>query len=212
MPKRGTGAKIYSVCIAQVKADTRHKIKPKQVLFTLALKDVILKKMTIEKWSSELISAQWKKEKKPGVSHETIYKFEWETKFGNKKKNEKFKPLHKYLKHGKRRRNRGNYKDNRGLIPNRVSIEKRSLLVERRKRLGDIEVDLIIGKNHKSGLLVTLDSAAMKTTIDKISSKKPKHIKRLILKRMKNNQHLKTMTFDNDQVLACTRKLQIYLI
>ena len=98
------------------------------------------------------------------------------------------------------------------LIPNRVSTEKRSLLVERRKRLCDIEVDLIIGKNHKSGLLVTLDSAAMKTTIDKISSKKPKHIKRLILKRMKNNQHLKTMTFDNDQVLACTRKLQIYLI
>ena len=85
--------------------------------------------MTIEKWSPEFISAQWKKEKKPGVSHETIYKFEWETKFGNKKKDEKFKPLHKFLKHGKRRRNRGNYKDSRGLIPNRVSIEKRSLIV-----------------------------------------------------------------------------------
>ena len=42
--------------------------------------------MTIEKWSPELISAQWKKEKKPGVSHETIYKFKWKTKFGNKKK------------------------------------------------------------------------------------------------------------------------------
>lgn len=62
--------------------------------------------MIIEKLSPELISAQWRKEVKPGVSYETIYKFVWKTKFGNKKKNEKFKPLHKYLKHGKRCRNR----------------------------------------------------------------------------------------------------------
>ena len=109
----------------------RHKIKPKHVLFTGALKEVVYKRMTIDKWSPELISAQWKKEKKPGVSHETIYKFIWGSKFGNKKKNEKFKPLHKHLKHGKRRRKRGNYKDSRGMIPNRVSIEKRSGLVER---------------------------------------------------------------------------------
>ncbi len=207
VPKRGTGAKIYSAQKAQAKTDLRHKVKPKQILFTVELKEVVHKKMTNDKWSPELISAQWKKEKKPGVSHETIYKFIWESKFGNKKKNEKFKPLHKYLKHGKRRRKRGNYKDSRGMIPNRVSIEKRSLLVERRKRLGDIEVDLIIGKNHKSGLLVTLDRATMITTIDKINSKKPKHIKRLILKRMKNNKHLKTMTFDNDQAFSLHQEI-----
>ena len=88
-----------------------------------------------------------------------------------------------------------------------MPIEKRSLLGERRKRLGDIEVELIIGKNHKSGLLVTLDRAAMKTTIDKISSKKSKHIKRLILKRMKNNQHLKTMIFDNDQAFSLHQQI-----
>ena len=202
VPKRGTGAKVYAAQKAQVKTDIRHKIKPKRVLFTPALKAVVLKQMTLDRWSPELISAQWKKEKKSGVSHETIYKFVWETKFGNKKKNDKFKTLYKFLKHCKRRRKRGNYKDNRGLIPNRISIEKRSKLVDRRKRLGDIEVDLIIGKNHKSGLLVTLDRATMITTIDKINSKRPKHIKRLIIKRMKNYKHLKTMTFDNDQAFS----------
>ena len=207
VPKRGTGAKVYVAQKAQSKTDNRHKIKPKMVLFTTVLKEEVFKKMTIERWSPELISAQWKKDKKKGVSHETIYKFLWITKIGNKKKDEKFKLLHKFLKHGKRRRKRGNYKDNRGLIPNRVSIEKRSILVERKTRLGDIEVDLIIGKNHKSGLLVTLDRATMKTTIDKISSKKPKHIKRLILKRMKNNKHLKTMTFDNDQAFSLHQEI-----
>ena len=163
--------------------------------------------MTIEKWSPELISATWKREKKSGVSHESIYKFLWETKFGNKKKDKKYKQLYKHLKHSKRRRKRGSYKDNRGLIPNRVSIEKRSVLVERRKRLGDIEVDLIIGKNHKGGLLVMLDRATLITTIDKIKSKKPKHIKQLILKRMKSNKHIKTMTFDNDQAFSLHKEI-----
>ena len=58
------------------------------------------------------------------------------------------------------------------------SIEKRSKLAAKRKRLGDVEVDLIIGKNHKGGLLVMLYRATLITTINKITSKKPKHIKR----------------------------------
>ena len=207
VPKRGTGAKVYVAQKAQIKTTTRHKIKPKQLLFSLAQKEEVFQKMTVERWSPELISAWWKKEKKQGVSAETIYKFLWEMKFSNKKKDAKFKHLHKLLKHHKRRRKRGSYKDNRGLIPNRISIEKRSVLVERRKRLGDIEVDLIIGKNHKSGLLVILDRATLKTTIDKINSKKPKHIKQLILKRMKNNKHLKTMTFDNDQAFSLHKEI-----
>ena len=207
VPKRGTGAKVYTARKAQAKTDMRHKIKSKRILFTAELKAVVYKRMMVEKWSPEFISAQWKKENKPGVSHETIYKFIWETKFGNKKKDQKFKQLHKFLKHGKRRRKRGSYKDNRGLIPNRISIEKRSVLVERRKRLGDMEVDLIIGKGHKSGLLVTLDRATMMTTINKINSKKPRHIKNLILKRMKNNKHLKTMTFDNDQAFSLHKEI-----
>ena len=207
VPKRGTGAKIYVARKAQDKTDKRHALKPKLILFTDDLKEQIFKKMDIEKLSPELISAQWKKENKKGVSHETIYQFVWENKFGNKKKDKKYKYLYKLLKHGKRRRKRGNYKDSRGLIPDRVSIENRSKVVDRRNRLGDIEVDLIIGKNHKGGLLVTLDRATMITTVDKINSKKPKHIKRLILKRMKNRPHLKTMTFDNDQAFSLHKEI-----
>ncbi len=202
VPKRGIGAKKYSAGKAQNKTDTRHKTKPKRISFCAELKRDVIKKMTVEKLSPELISATWKRKKIKGVSHETIYKFIWQAKFSNRKEHKEFKTVYKLLKHGKRRRKRGNYKDNRGLIQDRISIEKRSKLAGRRKRLGDIEVDLIIGKNHKGGLLVMLDRASLVTTIDKITSKKPKHIKRLILKRMKNNPHLKTMTFDNDQAFG----------
>ena len=207
VPKRGKGAKMYSAQKAQFKTDNRHKIKTKQILFSDELKAVVVKKMTVEKLSPELISAVWKRESISGVSHETIYKFIWQSKFSNKKEHKDFKKIYKLLKHGKRRRKRGNYKDNRGLIPNRISIDKRSTLVGRRKRLGDIEVDLIIGKNHQGGLLVMLDRATLVTTIDKINSKKPRHIKKLILKRMKNNKHLKTMTFDNDQAFGLHQEI-----
>ncbi len=207
VPKRGIGAKKYSASKAQTKTDLRHKIKPKNLSFSAELKSDVIKKMTVEKLSPELISATWKRENKSGVSHETIYKYIWQAKFSNRKEHKDFKKMYKLLKHGKRRRKRGNYTDNRGLIPNRVSIEKRSKLANRRKRLGDIEVDLIIGKNHQGGLLVMLDRASLVTTIDKINSKKPKHIKKLILKRMKNNRHIKTMTFDNDQAFGLHQQI-----
>lgn len=207
VPKRGIGAKNYNASKTQNKTDTRHKVKPKRELFSAGFKKDVVKKMTVEKLSPELISAVWKKENKVGVSHETIYKFIWEAKFSNTKEHKEFKKTYRLLKHGNRRRKRGNYKDNRGLIPNRVPIEKRSKLANRRKRLGDIEVDLIIGKNHQGGLLVMLDRASLVTTIDKINSKKPTHIKKLILKRMKNNRHLKTMTFDNDQAFGLHQQI-----
>ncbi len=207
VPKRGSGAKVYHAQKAQDKTEIRHKIKPKQILFTTELKSVVIQKMTERKLSPELISAEWKINKQSGVSHETIYKYIWKSKFSNKKDHRNVKKLYRHLKHGKRRRKRGNYRDNRGLIPNRVSIEKRSKIVDRRKRLGDMEVDLIIGKNHQGGLLVILDRATLMTTIDKIDSKKPQHIKKLILKRMKNNKHLKTMTFDNDQAFGLHQEI-----
>ena len=73
--------------------------------------------MTVEKLSPELISAGWKKDNRRGVSHETIYKFIWQAKFSNRKEHKNFKKTYQLLKLGKKRRQRGNYKDNRGLSP-----------------------------------------------------------------------------------------------
>jgi IS30 family transposase len=202
IPLRGCGAKLYVAEKAQQKTDLRHYEKYKPISFSSKMKDYAREMMTVKKYSPELISAQWVKDGKAGVSHETIYKWIWKCKHTNRRENEKDKRLYLHLKHARRRRKRGNYKNNRGLISLRVSIEKRPKIVEKRKRLGDMEVDLIIGKNHKSGLLVTLDRATLITTIDKIKSKNPKHIKKLLMKRMQDNKYLKTITFDNDQAFS----------
>lgn len=213
IPRRGVGAKVYDAAKAQKKTGLRHKEKYKHISFSDELKQSAREMIRVKKYSPELVAAQWDKDGRDGVSHETIYKWIWQSKHGNRKDGAEDKRLYLHLKHGRRRRKRGNYKDNRGLIAHRVSIQERPKVVDKRKRLGDMEVDLVIGKNHQSGLLVTLDRVTMITTIDKIKSKNPRHIKKLLIKRMAGNKHLKTITFDNDQAFGLhyqiAKKLQV---
>lgn len=148
VPKRGFGPKVYRADKAQLKPEKRHTQKRKYSTFSLPLKLQMKDWMDTKRYSIELISAQWKKDNVE-VSHECMYQFIWKCKHTNKEENKAFKEVHKFLKHGKRRFKRGNYIDSRGLIPNRVSIENRSEIVDKRERFGDVEVDLIMGKDHK---------------------------------------------------------------
>lgn len=203
VPKRGHGAKIYCAQKAQNKTQLRHSLKAKCTHFSDDLKADVKKLMSNEHYSPELVVAYWRRNHKPGVSHETIYKFIWECKHSNKKENRSYKNLHQFLKHGKRRRKRGNYKDSRGIIPNRVSIDKRPKIVEKRNRIGDIEVDLIMGANHKSALLVTVDRATLFTTITKMKGKNANDITKTLIKRLKKfKSKIHTLTFDNDQAFS----------
>ena len=205
--KRGVGAKIYNADNAQKKTDIRHHLKQKQTKFSLPLKEQMLEWMNVKKYSPELVSKQWKIDGIEGVSHECIYDFIWSCKHSQKRINKRFKDSYKLLKNRKRRRKRGNYKESRGLIPNRVSIEKRPAIVEKKQRFGDIEVDLIMGKRHKSALLVTIDRATLLTTINKLNGKNSDVITQKIIDRLKIFPTIKTMTFDNDQAFSQHEKI-----
>lgn len=205
--KRGVGAKVYSADNAQKKTDIRHHLKQKQTRFSLPLKEQMLEWMNVKKYSPELVSKQWKIDGIEGVSHECIYDFIWSCKHSQKRINKRFKESYKLLKNRKRRRKRGNYKESRGLIPNRVSIEKRPAIVEKKQRFGDIEVDLIMGKRHKSALLVTIDRATLLTTINKLNGKNSDTITQKIIDRLKIFPTIKTMTFDNDKAFSQHEKI-----
>ena len=213
VPGSGINANKYIAWRADYKTTQRHTSKPKRIRFTDELKLQAKEWMSSRRYSPELVSAQWGKDGIKGVSHEAIYQFIWECKHSEKRKNKEYKNLYKYLKHRRRRRKRGNYKDSRGLIPNRVSIEKRPKIVEKRKRFGDLEVDLIMGKAHKSALLVTIDRATLKTTINKLKGKNPRQVAYKIIARMKKMPPLKTITFDNDPAFkfheTIARKLNV---
>jgi IS30 family transposase len=202
-PKRGRGAKEYNPERAQVKTERRHREKNKRIKFTDDMRRQIVKKLAIEKLSPELITESGRQSNPDFISHETIYRWIWDMKHSHKREDQPYQLLYQDLKHGRRRRKRGNYHDNRGCIANRVSIEKRPVIVEKRKRIGDVEVDLMLGKNHQPGLLVITDRASLKTSLVKISTKASKPIARSIIRKMKPCEHwLKTMTYDNDLAFA----------
>lgn len=207
--KRGRTAGKYVARIAQNRTDKRHKDKPKRVLLSNELKERIVKLLRVDKWSPELISYRLKKEGEFCVSPETIYQWIWEMKKSNKKENTKYKDLYKALKHGQRRRKRGNVKDSRGTIANRVSIEERPEVVELRERIGDVEVDLMMGKNHKSALLVMTDRSTLITMLEKLSGKDAQEVYVKMAKRLTNfsSSWIKTLTFDNGKEFSYHYKL-----
>lgn len=99
------------------------------------------------------------------VSVECIYQFIWQSK----KQAEK---LYKHLRtKGKKYRKRGACKDSRCLINNRVDIEKRPNIVDDKYRISDLEIDLVIGKNHRGALLTINDRATGVLWMEKIESK-----------------------------------------
>jgi transposase, IS30 family len=207
-PKRGIGAKHYDAKQAEAKTKLRHQQKEKHRVFSLAMKRQIVKWLTVEKLSPELIAVKGNTEHGGFVSHETIYNWIWEMKHSKRKEDGPYQQLYMELKHARRRRKRGNSNGNRGCIPDRVSIEKRPALVERRTRIGDVEVDLVLGKNHQPGLLVIIDRATLKTSLIKISTKASANIARCIIQKMKPlGQWVKTFTYDNDMAFAQHQKV-----
>lgn len=203
IPKRGRGAGYYIAERAQIKTDNRHKHKAKRILFDKPLKDFCRHWLINEKYSPEQIRVKGLQQFGQFLSHETIYDWIWKMKKSNKRDHRSDKTLYQHLRHGKRRRKRGARKDSRGSIIGRIPIEKRPAIVSKRKRLGDIEIDLMMGKDHKGALLVMTDRASLKTYIRKVNNKSCKEVTRKITCALgKHKRWLKTVTFDNDKAFS----------
>lgn len=203
IPKRGRTAGDYVADNAQRKTDQRHQMKPKVVKFTNEMKEQAVKWLTLEKWSPEIISAVGHQTDKCPVSTEWLYQWIWQSKHSNKRSDNRYKRLYRLLKHGKRRRKRGARKDSRGIIHHRVPIEKRPKIVQKRLRAGDIEVDFMMGKNHKGVLLVMTDRATLHTTLHKLKNRHSHAVSKVIIKRLNQIGYpMHTITFDNDKGFA----------
>ncbi len=202
--KRGRTAGEYVATNAQRRTDERHRSKPKKVLLTESMKKRIAGLLRKERWSPELISERLPLEGEACVSHETIYQWIWEMKKSKKRSNAEYSDLYKYLRHEGRRQKRGNTKDKRGVIKGRVGIEERPSVVDKRLRIGDIEVDLMMGSNHKSALLVMTDRASLITMIERLSGKSASEVYDKMKKRLTNfsSSWVKTLTFDNGKEFA----------
>lgn len=204
--KRGPTAKQYIPLKAEEKTMHRHQTKPKRRRFSELLKKQTRQWLTEEKLSPELITARWKLSGQQGVSGETLYRWIWQAKHN---KDPVDRLLYKHLKHGRRKRRRGHYQDSRGHLRGRVPISQRPKVVDKRRRIGDLEVDLMMGKAHKSALLVITDRATLLIGIEKVTTRKADPITEAILSKLSgfSSAWIKTITVDNDKAFARHRKI-----
>jgi IS30 family transposase len=161
--QRNTGKRGYRPKQAQRKAETRRKLAVKPLKMTLAVIDLIQAKLSIN-WSPEQISGWLKVEQDLFISHERIYQHIWADKL-------KGGFLYKTLRHSGKKRKQYGSKDKRGQIRNRVSIDDRPMIVSEKTRLGDWEIDTVIGKNHQGALVTIVDRVSKLSLIKKVASK-----------------------------------------
>jgi len=193
---RNCGLRGYRPKQAQEKASRRWKDAAKAIKMTPKLKSYITAKICKD-WSPEQITGRLKRLGRDGVSHERIYRFIGEDKADGGS-------LWTHLRwSNKKRRKRYGIRDHRGEIPNRRSIEKRGKKANKRKKLGHVERDLIIGNGHKGALLTVVDRKSRMTFAARLKGKSAKEVHQVTLKTLRPIRALlKTMTNDNGKEFA----------
>ncbi len=152
----------------------------------------------VHQWSPEQIANCIKSAPEgPGIaiSHETIYQFVWADKQTGGE-------LYIQLRHGQKKyRKRSGSKDLRGKIRNRVDIDKRPNVVEKRSRIGDWEADLICGTGASGYLVTLLERKSRHTLVGYTKTKFADQVTAEIL-RLLTGKIVKTITFDNGKEFA----------
>lgn len=182
---------IYKDELASRKYAKRQKEKHKYIKFTSEMQqevEVLLR----QDYSPEQVVGVFLKQGKPIVSVERLYQDIWDDKKASG-------TLYTHLRRqGRQYRKRGASKDHRGIIKNRISIEQRPLEVEKRERFGDLEVDLIIGKNHEQAIVTINDRASGMLKMKKKPSKQAKVVQETITELLEDwVPYIFTMTSDN---------------
>ena len=189
--QRNKGQKGYRPKQAQRFASEREESKRKYKRLHQEQIDYIREKIELD-WSPEQISGRMKLENIDSVSHETIYRYLLEDKQSGGK-------LYLHLRHkNKRYKKRYGSNDRRGEIPNKRSIEDRPSIVDDKQRIGDFEIDLVIGKKHKQALVTVVDRKSKFTLIKKIPHKQSSLVEiALIEMLLPLKQWIHTITSDN---------------
>lgn len=161
------------------------------------LKQYVEDQLREDKSPEQIIGIMRKEEHSSPLSHETIYQYIWKDKSTGGE-------LYKHLRNqGRRYQKRGNSKNSRGVIPNRIGIEQRPEVVDQRGRVGDFEIDLVIGKNHKNAILTIVERKSGFALLRKLPSKEAEiTAEQLVDALMPIKDYVHTITSDNGKEFA----------
>ena len=156
----------------------------------------VVEKLLKQDWSPEQISGRLKKEQGIRISHEWIYQYVLTDKRTGG-------DLYKHLRCQKKRRKRYGTYDRRGKLPNCRSIEERPAIVQARKRLGDWEVDTIIGRKHKQAIVTLTERKSRFTFLGKVRRRTARAVRKQVCRILLPVKHkVHTLTSDHGKEFA----------
>lgn len=194
---RNRGRRGYRPRQADQKACTRRKTPRRIVRIQWDEVDALLR----QDWSPEQVSGWFKTQEHNSVSHEWIYQHI----LANKRSGG---DLYRHLRCQKQRRKRYGCYERRGTLPNRVSIDKRPEIVNNRQRLGDWELDTVVGKRHQQAIVTLTERKSRLALIRKVDHRTAQAVKDAILVLLQPlATYTHTITSDNGKEFALHQQI-----
>lgn len=193
--KRNSGNHGYNYVEAQATAISHKPLRLSKKM-TPEVIAIVTEKLKLQ-WSPVQISGWLKQKGKGEVSHETIYKYIWK----NKKDGGL---LYKDLRHhGKKYNKRINKFAGRGCIIARVDIDQRPAIVNEKTRLGDWELDTIIGAQGEDVLVSMVERTSKLTRLVKVQNKTADEVSQALIQTLEPmKSFVETLTADNGSEFA----------
>ena len=194
--KRNKGQRGWRPRQAQEKATARRRecVGAKKFAYDDWL---VLDKLVRQDLSPAQISGRMALENTLRISHETIYQHIYDDKHAHG-------DLWRHLRCQKSCRKRyGSGQERRGMLKNRISIDERPDIVEKKERIGDWEGDTVIGKVQKGALITLTERVSRYTLASMLPSKHAEGVTATIIGLLgphKGKHH--TMTLDNGKKFA----------
>ncbi len=203
--KRNSCNGVYCPEKAEILACERQALGHRHYKFTGEIRDLVIDLLRFD-LSPEQVSNSLKKNYQFSISTQRIYDFIGEDRADGG-------TLYTHLRHGlKKNRTKYGTQDYRGKMRNRVSIDERPPVVDEQSRVGDFELDTIVGKAHKMALVTVVDRKSLYTLIDKVETRDATSVRIALnglLQPYKDNCH--TVTADNGSEFAEHLKVKEHL-
>jgi len=195
----------YNAELAQIRSTRTEMRKRKRFVITKPIEKYIRAKLK-QDWSPEQIAGRMKLDTGVSVVHETIYRYIYTNKSNGGK-------LYTYLRHkNKKYHHRSNDYRSRGTIIDRIMINKRPKIVEKKNRIGDLEIDTVIGKDHKGALVTVVDRKSKFVLIKNVPSKEASVVTKALIEMIQPIKGIThTITSDNGKEFAYHKQISAAL-
>lgn len=198
LKRNKTKAGKYNAAFAHELSEEQKERFSHKRSFTLSMEKFIIEKLSKEQWSPEQIWGYCKENNIDMVSHESIYKFVYQNKSNGGL-------LYKNLRVAskKYRKRYGAGKGKRCIIKDKVSIDQRPECINNKQRVGDWEIDTIVGKDNKGAIVTIAERTTAFVLIAKLNGKNAQELAEAVVKLMTPFKELVfSITSDNGTEFA----------